>query len=309
MVRNRGERSKGFIVRTAGESQPAEDIVNDMSYLTRLWSRVGKRSEKLKAPALIHSEPGLVERTIRDRLTNDFKAVRVDNEDTYKSVVEFVSAFNPDFVEKVRLYTKARPILDAFRVRPEIENALHSKVWLRNGAYIVINQTEALVAIDVNTGKYVGTTSSLEDTITQVNIDAVGEIARQIRLRGLGGIIVLDFIDMEESRNRRKVLDALHRELARDNVPSRILRFNEFGLVAVTRKRDRSSLEKTLCQPCLYCEGRGMTRSLRTIAYAIHEDVRKNYGHFGESCELFIRCHPSGGRDLTGRRAGGAQRD
>ncbi len=292
VVRNREEKSRGFIVRTAGEGQPARNIVNDMGYLTRLWSQVRKRSEKLKAPALIHSEPGLVERTIRDRFTDDFRAVRVDSEDMYHRVVEFVSAFNPDFVEKVRLHTKARPILDAYRVTPEIENALKSKVWLRNGAYIVINQTEALVAIDVNSGKYVGKTSSLEDTITQVNIDSVGEIVRQIRLRGLGGIIILDFIDMEESSNRRKVLDALHRELARDNVPSRILRFNEFGLVAITRKRDRSSLEKTLCQPCFYCEGRGMNRSLRTIAYSIQEDVRKHYGHYGEGRELFIRCHP-----------------
>ena len=292
VVRNREGKSRGFIVRTAGEGQSDRDVVNDMGYLTRLWEQVRKRSENLKAPALIHSEPGLVERTIRDRLTNDFRAIRVDSEDTYQRVVEFVSAFNLDFVKKVRLHTKARPILDTYRVTPEIEKALQSKVWLRNGGSIVINQTEALVAIDVNSGKYVGKTSSLEETITKVNIDAVEEIVRQMRLRGLGGIIIVDFIDMEESRNRRKVLDALHRELDRDNVPSRVLRFNEFGLVAITRKRDRSSLEKNLCQPCFYCEGRGMNRSLRTIAYSIHEDVRKNYGHYGEGRELFIRCHP-----------------
>ena len=292
VARNRGTSAKGFIVRTAGEGQPAEDIEIDMNYLTRLWSKVGKRAEKMKVPALVHSEPGLVERTIRDRFTDDFRAIRVDSEDVYERVVEFVSAFNPDFVGKVRLYTKARPILDAFRVSPEIEHALESKVWLKSGAYIVINQTEALVAIDINTGKFVGNTSSLEDTITQVNINAIQEIGRQLRLRGLGGIIIIDFIDMEEPKNRRKVLDALHRELAKDKVPSRILRFNEFGLVAITRKRDRSSLEKTLCQPCFYCEGKGMTKSLRTIAYSIHEEVRKNRRHFGESPELLVRCHP-----------------
>ena len=292
VVRNRGTSGKGFIVRTAGEGQPAEDIEADMNYLTRLWSQVGKRAEKMKAPALVHSEPGLVERTIRDRLTDDFRAIRVDSEDVYERVVEFVSAFNPDFVGKVRLYTKDRPILDAFRVTPEIEHALESKVWLKSGAYIVINQTEALVAIDVNTGKFVGNTSSLEDTITQVNINAIQEIGRQLRLRGLGGIIIIDFIDMEEAKNRRKVLDVLHRELAKDKIPSRILRFNDFGLVAITRKRDRSSLEKTLCQPCFYCEGKGITKSLRTIAYSIHGEVRKNRRHFGKSPELLVRCHP-----------------
>ena len=292
VTRNRGTSGRGFIVRTAGEGQPAEDIEIDMNYLTRLWSKVGKRAEKTKAPSLVHSEPGLVERTIRDRFTDDFRAIRVDSEEVYERVVEFVSAFNPDFVNRVRLYTKARPILDAFRVTPEIEHALESKVWLKNGAYIVINQTEALVAIDINTGKFVGNTSSLEDTITQVNINAIKEIGRQLRLRGLGGIIVIDFIDMEEAKNRRKVLDALHRELAKDKVPSRILRFNEFGLVAVTRKRDRSSLEKTLCQPCFYCEGKGATKSLRTITYSIHEEIRKNRNHFGESPELLVRCHP-----------------
>ena len=292
VARNRGTSGKGFIVRTAGEGQPAEDIEIDMNYLTRLWSRVGQRAEQVKAPALVHSEPGLVERTIRDRLTDDFRAIRVDSEDVYERVVEFVSAFSPDFVSKVRLYTKPQPILDAFRVTPEIEHALESKVWLKSGAYIVINQTEALVAIDINTGKFVGNTSSLEDTITQVNINAVQEIGRQLRLRGLGGIIIIDFIDMEEANNRRRVLDALHRELAKDKVPSKILRFNDFGLVAITRKRDRSSLEKTLCQPCFYCEGKGTTKSLRTIAYSIHEEVRKNRRHFGQSPELLIRCHP-----------------
>ena len=292
VVRHRGTSGRGFIVRTAGEGQPAEDVEADMNYLTRLWSNVGKRAEQTKAPTLVHSEPGLVERTIRDYLTDDFTAIRVDSEDVYERVVEFVSAFNPDLVAKVRLYTKARPILDSFRVTPEIEHALESKVWLKSGAYIVINQTEALVAIDVNTGKFVGNTSSLEDTITQVNINAIHEIGRQMRLRGLGGIIIIDFIDMEESKNQRKVLDALHLELAKDKVPSRILRFNEFGLVAITRKRDRSSLEKTLCQPCYYCEGKGMTRSLRTIAYSIHGEVRKNRRHFGSSPELLIRCHP-----------------
>ena len=292
VVGNRGKENRGFIVRTAGEGQADTNIINDMDYLRRLWSRVREQSEPMKAPALIHAEPGLVERTIRDRLKNDFRAIRVDSEETYQDVVEFVNTFNPDFVEKVKLHTKAGPILDEFEVTSEIENALQSKVWIRNGAYIVINQTEALVAIDVNSGKYVGKTSSLEDTITQVNIDAAGEIVRQMRLRGLGGIIILDFIDMEESKNRRKVLDELHRALARDNVPSRILGFNEFGLVAITRKRDRSSLEKTLCQPCFYCEGRGMTKSLRTIAYSIHEDIKTQCKYYGEGSELFIRCHP-----------------
>ena len=200
VVRNRGTSGKGFIVRTAGEGQPAADVEADMDYLTRLWSKVGKRADKMKAPALVHAEPGLVERTIRDRLTDDFTAIRVDSEDVYENVVEFVSAFNPDFVGKVRLYTKDRPILDAFRVTPEIEHALESKVWLKSGAYIVINQTEALVAIDVNTGKFVGNTqlSGRHDYSGQYRCHP-GD-GRQLRLRGLGGIIIIDFIDMEEAK-------------------------------------------------------------------------------------------------------------
>ncbi|MCW4027655.1 MAG: ribonuclease E/G, partial [Candidatus Bathyarchaeota archaeon] len=181
---------------------------------------------------------------------------------------------------------------------PEIERSLKSKVWLKNGGYIVINQTEALVAIDVNTGKYVGRTNSLEDTIARTNLDAVREVARQIRLRDLGGIIVVDFIDMNDPKNQHKVYEALQNELRKDKAPSKILPFNEFGLIAITRKRAKQSLERTLCQPCATCEGTGLTKSVRTVCYTIHGEIRKALPSLGEGRELIVRCHPDVGTAL-----------
>jgi ribonuclease G len=198
----------------------------------------------------------------------------------------------------VRLYNKSTPIFDEYGITAEIEKSLKQKVWLKTGGYIVINQTEALVAIDVNTGKFVGSTNSLEDTITRTNLDAVKEVVRQIRLRDLGGIIVIDFIDMDERRNRQRVMEALQAELSKDKAPSKILQFNEFGLVAVTRKRVKQSLERTLCQPCACCNGTGMTKSVRTVCYAIHQEVRKIVRRLGDGSELIIRCHPDVGKAL-----------
>ncbi|HLV00395.1 MAG TPA: Rne/Rng family ribonuclease, partial [Acidobacteriota bacterium] len=285
----RGDIEKGFIVRTAGEGKSEEDFRQDMVYLTRLWERIRTKAEKASAPALIHAELNLVQRVIRDFFSDEYRAIRVDDEQQYEQIVEFISNFNPNLVNKVRLYTKKIPIFDAFNITQEIEKALKSKVWLKSGGYIVINQTEALVAIDVNTGKYVGQTNSLEDTITRTNLDAVKEVVRQIRLRDLGGIIVIDFIDMTDPRNRQKVMSALEKELDKDKSPSKILQFNEFGLVAITRKRVKQSLERTLCQPCLYCGGTGMTKSLRTVCYSIHNTVQEMLSTMGQGKELIIR--------------------
>ncbi|GAB4252529.1 MAG: hypothetical protein Kow00109_28140 [Acidobacteriota bacterium] len=289
----RGEMECGFIVRTAGEGKSREELKQDMMYLTRLWDQIRKRAEQASAPALLHADLGLVERILRDYLTDEFRSVRVDDEDEYQKIVEFVSSFNPELVERIRLYSGKLPIFDAFNITPEIERALKSKVWLASGGYIVINQTEALVAIDVNTGKYVGRTSSLEDTIAKTNLDAVREVVRQIRLRDLGGIIIVDFIDMDDPRNRKKVWEALQAELKKDKAPSKVLPFNEFGLVAITRKRVRQSLERTLCQSCYYCEGTGLTKSIRTVAISIYEEVRRILSSLKKgSGELIIRCHP-----------------
>ncbi|HUG44677.1 MAG TPA: Rne/Rng family ribonuclease [Acidobacteriota bacterium] len=288
----RGEVGKGFIVRTAGEGKVEEDFRQDMIYLTRLWERIRTKTEKGKAPSLIHSELNLVQRIIRDYLSDDYRVIRVDSRTEYERIVEFINNFNPDLVKKAKLYTKNTPIFDAYGVNQEIEKALRSKVWLQAGGYIVINQTEALVAIDVNTGKYTGQTNSLEDTITLTNLEAVREVVRQLRLRDLGGIIIIDFIDMNESKNRQKVMAELQKELAKDKAPSKILQFNEFGLVAITRKRAKQSLERSLCQPCQYCDGTGMTKSVRTVCYSIHQEVRRLRPSLGEGKELVIRCHP-----------------
>jgi Rne/Rng family ribonuclease len=298
VLRLRGDFGKGFIVRTAGENHTEEDLRKDMVYLRRLWDDIRGKTERLSAPALVYSELALVQRVIRDFFSEDYRAIRVDDEHEYERIVDFVSRFNPELVNRVRLYNKKTPILEEYGIVSEIEKAMKPKVWLKNGGYIVVNQTEALVAIDVNTGKFVGSTNSLEDTITRTNLDAVKEVVRQIRLRDLGGIIVIDFIDMDERRNRQKVMDALQQELARDKSLSKILQFNEFGLVAITRKRSKQSLERTLCQPCIFCGGTGNTKSSRTICYSIHTEVRRMLPHFGEGAELLVRCHPEVGKAL-----------
>ena len=300
IVKLRGDSGKGFIVRTVGENHAEADFRKDLLYLTRLWEDIRRKAETRSAPALVYAEPSLSQRVVRDHFSEEYRAIRVDDEEEYTRIVDFVNQFNPDLVQRVRLYKKKKPLFDAYQVTTEIEKALRQKVWLRNGRYIVINQTEALVAIDVNTGRFVGNTSSLEDTITKTNLDAVKEIVRQIRLRDLGGIIVIDFIDMDEKKNRQKVMSALQAEMDKDKSPSRILDFNEFGLVAITRKRVKQSLERLLCQPCSTCQGTGMTRSVRTVCYSIHQQVQKMIPGLEDSQELMIRCHPDVGKALRG---------
>ena len=303
----RGEDGRGFIVRTAGEAKSKQDFSQDLGYLTGLWESIRVKAEKKSAPCLIHTELDLVQRVIRDYFADDYRAIRVDDESDYERIVEFISNFNPKLVKKVRLYNKNVPIFDEFQITPDLEKALKSKVWLRNGGYIVINQTEALVAIDVNTGKYVGRTNSLEDTITKTNLDAVKEVARQIRLRDLGGIIVIDFIDMNDLKNQQKVQEALEREMAKDKAPSKILPFNEFGLVAVTRKRVKQSLERVLCQPCTNCEGTGFTKSVRTVCLIVSQEVRRALHTMGEGREVIIRCHPDVGKAMQSTEKAVAQ--
>ena len=190
-------------------------------------------------------------------------------------MLRFVERFQPALVPKVKLYTREAPIFDAFGVTAELEKALRPKVWLKSGGYIVINQTEALVAIDVNTGKYVGKSNRLEDTIVKTNTEAIKEIVRQMRLRDLGGIIVIDFIDMDERKNRQKVMQALEEAMRVDRAPYKILQFNDFGLVAITRKRVKQSLERTLCSPCPHCEGAGYVKSVQTVVSEILTEARK----------------------------------
>jgi ribonuclease G len=266
----------GFIVRTAAAEASDDEIRTDVEFLGRTWDTIRATSEQRRAPSLLHRDLNLVERILRDYLSEDYVAIWLDNEEEFAKVVEFVGRFQPKMVPRVKLYTKDAPIFEEFGIQQELDKALRPKVWLKSGGYIVINHTEALVAIDVNTGKYVGRGSTrLEDTIVKTNLEAVKEIVRQIRLRDLGGIIVCDLIDMEDRRNRDKVMAALDLALAQDRAPSKALSFNEFGLVCITRKRTKQALERVLCQPCPYCTGSGMVKSIPTICYEIQVEAKK----------------------------------
>jgi ribonuclease G len=281
----------GFIVRTAGEGKSEEDIASDMNFLANLWTDIRQKAEKRPAPLLLHHDLDIVQRTLRDQFTEEFKDVWVDNEDLYERILGFVQRFHPSLVPRVKLYTRPTPIFDAFNITAEMEKALRPKVWLKSGGYIVINQTEALVAIDVNTGKYVGRSNRLEDTIVKTNTEAVKEIVRQVRLRDLGGIIVVDFIDMDERKNRQKVMQALEDAMRADRAPYKILQFNDFGLVAITRKRVKQSLERSLCMPCPHCEGAGYVKSVQTIVGEVLQEAHK-IASTVEGKDVLLRVHP-----------------
>jgi len=281
----------GYIMRTAGEGRTEEDIQADMQFLAALWLDIRAKADKRRAPALLHHDVEVVQRLIRDQLTDGFKAVWVDNEDLYEQVLHSVERVAPAMLSRVKLYTRPEPIFEAFGIAQELEKALRPKVWLKSGGYIVINQTEALVAIDVNTGKYVGKSNRLEDTIVKTNVEAVKEIVRQMRLRDLGGIIVVDFIDMDERKNRQRVMLALEEEMRADKAPYKILQFNDFGLVAITRKRVKQSLERALCAPCPYCEGAGYVKSVGTVIGEIMMQAQK-YAKVVDTKDVLLRVHP-----------------
>jgi Rne/Rng family ribonuclease len=299
----KGAGGGGFIVRTAAGSATSDEIRTDVEFLMRTWAEIKSRSEQRKAPSLLHRDLNLVERILRDYMSPDYTAVWVDTEEEFTKVVDFMSRFQPQLVNRVKLYTKDTPVFEEFGIQQEIDKGLRPKVWLKSGGYIVINHTEALVAIDVNTGKFVGKGSNrLEDTIVRTNLEAVKEIVRQMRLRDLGGIIIIDFIDMEERRNREKVMAALEDALRADRAPSKVLRFNEFGLVAITRKRTKQALERTLCQPCPYCTGSGMVKSIPTLCYEIQCEARKMAAEVS-SGSLTLRVHPEISKALKTREA------
>jgi ribonuclease G len=301
-LRNQEKARGGFIVRTAAEATSEAEVHTDMRYLVRTWEDIRRRADRQKAPCLLSHELDLVQRILRDRLSSDFTAIRVDNEDDYTQIIDFADHFQPDLLKRVKLHTRETPIFEQYGVQSEIDKAIRPRVWLKSGGYIVINQTEALVAIDVNTGKFVGKTNRFEDTITRTNMEAAKEIARQIRLRDLGGIIVLDFIDMEERRNRQKVMQVLEEELRKDRAPAKVLQFNDFGLVAITRKRVRQSLERILCEPCPYCHGSGMVKSPQTISCEILDEVRRIAKDIEKGTEVIVRVHPEVAKALRDKQ-------
>jgi Rne/Rng family ribonuclease len=302
LISEKGSGGGGFIVRTAADGASEEDLRADIRFLISLWTEIKQRADAGKAPALIYHDLNLVERILRDQVSDNFSTIWVDSELEYERIVRFLNRFQPSLVRRVKLYSKETPLFEQFGIQDEISKALKSKVWLKSGGSIVINQTEALVAIDINTGKYVGKTARLEDTILKTNLDAIPEIVRQIRLRDLGGIIVIDFIDMDERKNRHKVMQALEEALKADRAPSKVLQFNDFGLVAITRKRVKQSLERTLCVQCSVCAGTGMTKSPTTVCNEIYVEMRKMQRSL-ERHDVLLRVHPEVVKTLKGNNA------
>lgn len=264
----------GFIVRTASERESEEGLKLDMEFLLRLWEYTMKKRGNAPVPSLIYQDLDVTLRIIRDFFTSDIDKLVVDSEKEYRKILNFMDSFMPSLKDKVELYREKEPIFEAYSIEADINKALGRKVWLRSGGYIVIEQTEALTAIDVNTGKYVGK-KDLEETILKTNLDAAKEICHQLRLRNIGGIIIIDFIGMEKDAHREKVFRTLAERLRRDKTKTNVLRISELGLVEMTRKRTRESLTRTLCEPCSYCDGRGYLKSKSTICYELLRAVKK----------------------------------
>jgi ribonuclease G len=281
----------GFIVRTASTGVSEKELISDVEYLTKLWQEIEPRATKEKAPALIHAELDVIARVLRDLFTSDIDKVVVDNKQAHEKICRFVERFMPDGKQKIELYEDAEPIFDSFGIEIEITRALGQKVWLKSGGYIIIEQTEALTAIDVNTGRFVGR-RNLGDTILKTNLEAVKEIVYQVRLRGIGGIIILDFIDMERSEHRAKVYNALKDALRGDKARTTITKISEIGLVEMTRKRTREDLRRQLTNTCPYCEGKGYLKSPITIAYEIFREISREVGSF-KGKQIMVFCNPS----------------
>lgn len=272
--RLRPSKSHGFIVRTAAEGKGEAEFLSDIKFLCEHWEKINRKAQSVEAPCLIHEDLGLIYRVIRDVFTNDVSQFVIDSKTEYKKVLEFVDSLSPSLKSRVKLYTKEEPIFEAYAIDKQIEKALRQKIWLKSGGHIVINQTEALVSIDVNTGKYVGKESA-EETILNTNLEAAAEIARQIRLRDLGGIIIIDFIDMEKEEHKTRVLKELETALKRDRSRSNILEITELGLVEMTRQRTKPSLSSILCQPCPYCQGDGTVISTSTTSIEILRGIKR----------------------------------
>jgi ribonuclease G len=289
-VDGRRPKGAGFIIRTVAEGASDKDLGDDMDFLMKLWREVLKKTEKVKPPSLLYSDLDLVLRTVRDTLTDEVEKLVVDSRPEYDRVLKFVTAFMPQFQGRIELYEGKEPIFDGYGIEVEIDRALEKKVWLKSGGYLIIDQGEALTAIDVNTGRFVGK-RNLEETITKNNLEACREVADQLRLRNIGGIIVVDFIDMDRESNREKVWKAFNEALAKDRAKSNVSKISELGLVEMTRKRTRESLARKLTEACFYCEGKGYLKSKATICYEILRELRRNGANIQEDA-ISVGCHP-----------------
>jgi len=264
----------GFIVRTASEGGDKELVKGDMDFLLKLWDNIQRKRENCSAPSLIHSDLNVVLRVIRDLLSSEVNKVIVDDRQEYRNIVNFTKTYMPKLKCDIEIYEGREPTFDAHGIEMEIDKSLGRKVWLKSGGYIVIDMTEALTTIDVNTGRFVGK-RNLEDTILKTNLEAAKEIAYQLRLRNIGGIIIIDFIDMERDGDREKVYLALEEVLQKDRTKTNILKISELGLVEMTRKRTRESVPRILCEPCSYCDGAGYVKSKTTVSYDIFREIER----------------------------------
>ena len=292
----------GFIVRTVAENEPSEKLTADIKFLLSLWNEVGKKRETLKAPACVHPDLDLILRSIRDLFSDEVEKLVIDDRAEWERVIAFVEQAAPELKNRIELYSGEEPIFDEYGIEQELIRAQNRKVWLKSGGYIIIDQTEALVAIDVNSGRYVGKKgagASLEDTITKINCEAAKEIVYQLRLRNIGGIIILDFIDMDKGANREKVFKTLQEALEADRAKTNVLKISDIGLVEMTRKRVRESIGRLTTETCPVCDGRGHVRSKTTMAYEIMREVQRAAGKHRED-QLVVSCHPEVAKLLQG---------
>ncbi len=291
----------GFIARTASEGISADNLEAEMDFLLRLWANIQKKAASMPIPSLVYEDLDITLRAVRDLFTGEVKRLVVDSEDAYRRILEFVEIFAVHLRPRVELYTDSTPVFDAFGIEMEMSRALGKKVWLKSGGYIVIESTEALTAIDVNTGRFVGK-RRLEDTILKTNLEAAREIAYQLRLRNIGGLIIIDFIDMENPSSRDEVFNCLKEAIKPDKCRCNILRMSELGLIQMTRKRNREGLARLLCERCFYCEGAGVLPSRRTVCYEIFRKIRRD-ARTHEASAIQIEANPKIGEMLLKEEA------
>jgi ribonuclease G len=281
-----GEKG-GYILRTVAEAVSEEELKNDIRYLRKAWSITQERVNTVPPCSLVHEDLALAMRAMRDLIKDNIEKVRIDSRETFQKACEFAHEFIPEVEGRIEYYPGERPIFDLYSVEDEIRKALEHRVSLKSGGYLVIDQTEAMTTIDVNTGTYVGR-KNLEETLFKTNLEAAQAIARQLRLRNLGGIIIVDFIDMADDDHKRQVLRALEKALARDRAKVYVTEMSQLGLVEITRKRTRESLERILCEPCPACDGRGVLKTAQTVCYEIFREILREARQFGTDKYLVL---------------------
>ncbi len=289
-VQNLRTNNYGYIIRTAAEGEPIDKLASEMSFLKNMWENIDQKFEKAPSPSLLHQELSVSLRAVRDLLIHEVEKLVIDSQSTYNAVLSFLDTYMPTLKDHVVLYEGAEPVFDAYNLEGDISRALKRKVWLKSGGYVTIEHTEALVAIDVNTGRYVGK-HNLEETILKTNLEAVKEIAYQIRLRDIGGIIIIDFIDMEKKTNQEKVFNALQEALIKDKSKTHVLPMSDMGLIQMTRKRTREPLTRILCEPCYYCDGEGYIISKQSICYTIFREILRQVQDMN-GIRLTLRVNP-----------------